>query len=116
MEALNSQGRSMFGTFPSYSWGMPGGYFGSAMFPGFGRNLVIPVLALPRIEIQLGEEPLEEECAPQKAEANIPVDAGSEVKAKRELLLLKNQLQEAVKAEDFEKAIELRDKIRETEK
>ncbi len=47
--------------------------------------------------------------------SSIPVDAGEELKAKRELTQLKAQLQAAVEAEDFEKAISLRDKIRSME-
>ena len=43
---------------------------------------------------------------------NIPEDAGEEIRAKRELHSLKNQLEDAIKAENFEKAAELRDKIR----
>lgn len=46
----------------------------------------------------------------------IPEDAGSEIRAKRELCALKSQLETAVKAEEFEKAAQLRDKIREMEK
>ena len=53
--------------------------------------------------------------AQTEAETKIPADAGEEVKTGRELKALKHQLHEAVKAEDFEKAIELRDKIRKLE-
>ena len=59
-------------------------------------------------------------CLPQsigeaQEEKNIPDDAGATFKAKRELVQLKQELQNAVKAEDYEKAIELRDKIRSME-
>jgi protein arginine kinase activator len=116
MEALNWRGLGMFDNFLPDSCGMHGNFFGPSMFPGFGRNLMIPVLALPRIEIRQGEETHEGEGEARETEAKIPEDAGAELKAKRELLSLKHQLKEAVKAEDFEKAIELRDKIREIEK
>lgn len=132
MEALNWRGRSMFDALLSESGGMHGSFFGPAMFhafspaafpafgppmfSAFGRNLMIPVLALPRFDFQAGEETREAAGEARGSEAKIPEDAGAEVKAKRELLSLKHQLQEAVKAEDFEKAIELRDKIRELEK
>jgi hypothetical protein len=124
MEALNWRGRNMFDAFLPDACGMHGSFFGpsmfpafgSPMFPAFGRNLMIPVLALPRFEIQLGEEAHEGEGKAGGSEAKIPEDAGAELKAKRELLSLKHQLKEAVKAEDFEKAIELRDKIRQIEK
>jgi protein arginine kinase activator len=51
----------------------------------------------------------------EKSAENIPADAGAEIKAKRELTALKSQLESAVKAEDFEKAVELRDKIKSAE-
>lgn len=51
-------------------------------------------------------EPLEE------SETRIPDDAGGDVRARRELEALKNQLSDAVRDENFEKAIELRDKIK----
>ena len=82
--------------------------FGSPM-----RRMMAPVL--PRISIVVGDP--ETRSRPQsEAEAKIPADAGAEVKARRELEALRSQLAEAVKAEDFEKAIELRDKIRGMEK
>lgn len=82
--------------------------FGSPM-----RRMMAPVL--PRISIVVGNP--ETRSRPQsEAEAKIPADAGAEVKARRELEALRSQLAEAVKAEDFEKAIELRDKIRGMEK
>ena len=71
--------------------------------------------ALPRIRIMIGE-PGTASGPQSEAEEKIPEDAGEEVKARREIAALKAQLETAVKAEDFEKAIELRDRIREMEK
>lgn len=82
--------------------------FGSPM-----RRMMAP--AFPHINIVIGA-PETETQAPSQAEAKIPVDAGEEVKTARELSALKYQLEEAVKAENFEHAIELRDRIRELEK
>lgn len=48
----------------------------------------------------------------ETSERSIPIDAGEDVKARREIEALRAQLDEAVQAEDFEKAIELRDRIR----
>lgn len=90
-----------------------------SLFPAFGsfgsplRSIMTQ--ALPRVNVVIGQpersaRPLEE------SETKIPSDAGSEVRQRRELSALKHQLKEAVKAEDFEKAIELRDKIKELEK
>ena len=44
--------------------------------------------------------------------AKIPENAGDELKSRRELIALKHQLKAAVRDENFERAIELRDKIR----
>jgi len=82
--------------------------FGSPM-----RRMMAPVL--PRIQFVIGE-PRTQSRPQSEAETKIPEDAGAEVKARRELEALKAQLAEAVKAEDFEKAIELRDQIRGMEK
>lgn len=44
--------------------------------------------------------------------ANIPDDAGEEIRAARELAALEYQMEAAIKAEDYEKASMLRDRIR----
>lgn len=44
--------------------------------------------------------------------ANIPENAGEDLRKKRELCLLRNQLEEAVCRQEFEKAAGLRDQIR----
>ena len=76
-----------------------GGAFGRMMAPAMPRLVV----GAPR---QAGTAPMSE------AEAKVPSDAGEDVKARRERAALKAELDEAVRAEDFERAIELRDKIR----
>ena len=93
--------RSLFSAFDS---------FGSPL-----RAMMAP--ALPRIRIVVDEPKTETERAPlSETEQKIPADAGEEVKSRREIAALRHQLREAVKAEDFEKAIELRDKLKELEK
>ena len=77
------------------------------------RRMMAP--ALPRVNIVIGE-PKAASQPRSEAEAKIPADAGAEVKSRREISMLKHQLREAVRAEDFEKAIELRDKLKELEK
>jgi len=77
------------------------------MFGGMGRSIMAP--SLPRLRIVL-----EEPSAPAQTKPAIEVDEA--VKSQREREALKAQLEEAVKAEDFEKAIELRDKLREMDK
>ena len=87
-------------------------------FDSFGSPLrAIMAPALPRVNIVIGQPQECSERAPlSETEQKIPEDAGEEVKARREIAALKHQLQEAVAAENFEKAIELRDKLRELEK
>jgi protein arginine kinase activator len=89
---------------------------------GFGRALAAPTLALPWIEVSVGDR--QPSTKSEEGEGNntcgcgrcnIPEDAGEEIRAKRELVALKQQLQSAVAAEDFEKAIELRDQIKKLE-
>lgn len=46
----------------------------------------------------------------------IPKDMGKDLMQKKQLLKLKEQLQEAIALEEYEKAAEIRDKIREVEK
>ena len=77
----------------------------------FGR-----IMAPSRPRLRLGfAQPREQTVTEQpqtQAEASIPVDAGEEVRQRRQREQLKLQLDEAVKAENFEKAIELRDRLR----
>lgn len=70
--------------------------------------------ALPQINIVIGQP--EPDRAVSETEQKIPADAGEAVKARREIDALKHQLQEAVKAENYEKAIELRDQLKALEK
>lgn len=112
--------RSMFDSF----WSSPfeslmGGFFGNSFASPFGGlmagRLMTPTLTLPRINIQVGDPEASTDTREEKSD-NIPEDAGGEVKSRRELVSLKHQLKAAIKAEEFEKAAELRDKIRELEK
>ena len=65
--------------------------------------------SLPKLRIVLSEP-----SAPTEAKPKTEVD--DEAKAIRERDALKAQLEEAVKAENYEEAIVLRDKLRELEK
>ena len=65
--------------------------------------------ALPQIHIVVGQPQSQQPAS--ETEQKIPEDAGEEVKARREIDALKHQLQEAVNAENYEKAIELRDQL-----
>ena len=50
--------------------------------------------------------------APAPAAARIPESAGEDLKSRRELIALQYRLKAAVRDENFEKAIELRDRIK----
>jgi len=116
MQMMNSVFDDMFDGFfddffaPSRSLLSPFDSFGAPL-----RAMMAP--ALPRINIVIGEPETKKERAPlSEAEQKIPADAGEEVKTRRQISALKHQLHEAVKAENFEKAIELRDQLKELEK
>ena len=81
----------------------------------FGKELFTPVLASPEIKVAVGETGKSTESGTAHTD-NIPMDAGSEIREKRELQALRHQLRAAVIDEEFEKAAELRDKIRGLEK
>lgn len=81
----------------------------------FGRSLFAPTIAKPNVNVSIGESEEKTETAEKGAE-NIPEDAGRDICRKREIHALKHQLRTAVQAEEFEKAADLRDKIRELEK
>ena len=112
MSAFDNMFDSFFGDFFSPRRSLLSAFdmFGSPM-----RRMMAPVL--PRINIVIGDPRTEVQSQPQsEAETKIPADAGEDVKARRELEALKAQLETAVKEENFEKAIELRDQIRGLEK
>lgn len=105
-----------------------GSPFGSLSDGFFGRGLLAPTLTMPHVRIRIDQPEggacaegnscscgLATENADQKAD-NIPKDAGEDIRKKRELHALKHQLKAAVHEEKYEKAAELRDKIRELEK
>ena len=66
--------------------------------------------ALPQIHIVVGQPETEQPAS--ETEQKIPEDAGEAVRSRREIAALKHQLQEAVNAENYEKAIQLRDQLK----
>ena len=105
--------------------GMLGGMFSNffapersllSSFGSFGapiRSIMAPSTAVPTVNVICGESG----CTPcGEAEARIPADAGQEIRRRRELEAIKQQLSQAVNTEDYEKAAELRDKLRAMEK
>ena len=83
--------------------------FGSGL-----RSIMAP--AMPRIHFVVGDGERSAERPPEDAEAKIPTEMDESIKLEREKAALKAQLENAVKAEDYEQAIVLRDKLRELEK
>ena len=94
-------------------------FFGHRSLPawgGFSRMMTMPALALPRIVVYVPEETertAPKKTAPEKAEQE-KVDP--EMQKKRELNMLREQMRAAAEKEDFEKAAEIRDKIKNLEK
>jgi len=78
-------------------------------FPDFGR-MMIPVMTFPRIELAVKKDEAQDEKA---VAGNAPAEKDEAMSRKREANLLREQLKAAVEAEEFEKAAQLRDKIRE---
>jgi len=109
MELFDDMLDGFFGDFfaPGRSFLSPFDRIGSSM-----RRMMAPVL--PRINVVIGE-PETTQKPLSETESRIPADAGAEVKSRREIAALKHQLHEAVKAENYEKAIELRDRLKKLE-
>ncbi|MCD8129558.1 MAG: UvrB/UvrC motif-containing protein [Oscillospiraceae bacterium] len=79
-------------------------------FDGFGFPARRMMYQAPQVHIIIGQP---QTGAPMsEAEAGIPTDAGEDIKARRQRESLKQQLDEAVRDENFEKAIELRDQLK----
>ncbi|MCM1149687.1 MAG: UvrB/UvrC motif-containing protein [Butyricicoccus sp.] len=98
-------------------FGSFGGFFGDFLAPerallrsfgSFGapvRGIMAPSMVMPA-----AYAPCEE------TESRIPADAGEDIRRRRELGALREQLAAAVQAEDYEKAAELRNKLRDMER
>lgn len=102
------------GFFPSPFGGLMGSFLRTPFAPFdalassfFGHGLPVSLATSP--------EPVTA-AEPEKNEkdrcANIPENAGEDMRKKRELCFLQNQLEEAVRTQEFEKAAQLRDQIR----
>lgn len=119
-EMLRFRPNSMFDNFFREPFGaLIGSFFrepfGSITDGFFGRSPYTAILTVPEVNISVGESEKATEIGQRKMD-NIPEDAGAEFRAKRDLHVLKHQLRAAIRTEEFEKAAELRDKIRELER
>ncbi|MBE7016937.1 MAG: hypothetical protein E7420_02090 [Ruminococcaceae bacterium] len=82
-------------------------------FDFFGEGLrSIMAPAFPRVHFVLDGGERSAAPARESSEDKIPEDMGEEVRLAREKAALKAQLEDAVKAEDYEQAIVLRDALR----
>lgn len=117
MQAFDYRPASVFDELFVHPFGLMDSFFGgSSLFSGFGRSLMAPVLSIPRIQVVLTQPESAAADGQMQTESAAETVTDEAVAGKRELNALKYQLQEAVKEENFEKAIELRDKIKELEK
>ena len=81
------------------------------LFPEYARLVVpvMPVMAAPQIEYVVKNDE-------EKNKEKVPTATDEEMKLRREINVIREQMKTAVKEEDFEKAAELRDKLRELDK
>ena len=83
------------------------------MFGGGLGRIMAP--SLPRLHFVSAPERFAQSSVMEESESKIPT-VDEEARREREVAALKAQLHDAVKAEDYERAIILRDKLREMEK
>lgn len=81
-------------------------------FGSFGapvRSIMAPSAAMPFVNVVYGGEDAPARARP---EPDVPADAGEDIRRRRELTALREQLRGAVGREDYERAAELRDRLR----
>jgi protein arginine kinase activator len=86
----------------------------SRMLRGYG--MIFPTFIVPTVGMMVGAgkaDGAEETQEPPKTPVNVEIDA--EMKKRREINMLRDQMNKAAEAEDFEKAAALRDSIRKLE-
>lgn len=113
--------RTPFGSFGGMFGGMFSDFFAPersllSSFGSFGaplRSIMAPSMAMPVVNVICGDDAFTP-C--EASEAGIPADAGQDIRRRRELEAVKQQLSRAVSDEDYERAAQLRDKLRSMEK
>lgn len=90
--------------------GFFGGFFGRRSLNPFG-SFGLPTMMMPRLAFAPAKT---EEAEEKPAEKRTEVDA--ELSKRREVNELREQMRAAAEAEDYERAAEIRDKIKEMEK
>jgi excinuclease UvrABC helicase subunit UvrB len=82
--------------------------------PVFGFSTARPFAVLPLAGLQPRERVCDETCAAPVAAAP-PAEVDAEMQKRREINAIREQMRIAAENEDFEKAAELRDKIKKME-
>jgi protein arginine kinase activator len=89
-----------------------GDFFGRSPFFGGFDSFAMPTMVMPRIQFVLqGADASQKVAEPETQEKADP-----ELSKRRELNALREQMKAAAEAEDYEKAAQIRDKLRELEK
>ncbi|SHI15898.1 Protein-arginine kinase activator protein McsA [Sporobacter termitidis DSM 10068] len=83
------------------------------MFGGYG--MVFPTFIIPTVGMLVPKTGGDAAPDAPEAGAGIKVDIDDEMKKRREVNILREQMHQAAKAEDFEKAASLRDSIKQLE-
>lgn len=121
-EALTDMGFGSFGGFfsdflaPERALLRSFGSFGAPMRGIMAPSAVDSMADAFFSVITPGEETKRAAVPCGEAESRIPADAGEDIRRRRELGALREQLAAAVEAEDYEKAIGLRDKLKAMER
>ncbi|MGE4484255.1 MAG: UvrB/UvrC motif-containing protein [Oscillospiraceae bacterium] len=94
------------------------GFFGRSglLSPSRGFSFSMPTMLMPRIEFRLDDGSIGAGAPAPELKTGEKIDVDPEMQKRRELNMLREQMKSAVEKEDFEKAAEIRDKIRELEK
>jgi len=115
MEQENNEFTSFFADTDRFFNSMFDGFFGGSLFGRsglMGRSLAMPML-FPQIQIRLDDGSLRQNAAPaETGKTETSAETDPELAKRREVNMLRSQMQEAAAREDFEKAAELRDKLR----
>lgn len=109
---------SFFAPDPFFGGFLGDGFFSRSPFETMARTMLRPMLTFPRIEIGMtAPEKTSEKAGTAQKAPETPEDKACEaLQQRRELNALRHRLQEAVKAENYEEAITLRDRIKAMEK
>lgn len=95
-----------------------GGSLNKWMYGGYGMMLptfIIPTVGMLVQNAGVNKDASAEQETPAEAKTEIKTEIDEEMKRRRELNILREQMKKAAEAEDFEKAAALRDSIKKLE-